>query len=316
MTWPTTTAIATTNVDANTDNPSLARVEIKDVIDRLNLILAHISSYSQGLLDDTTATAARATLGVGIRGHLAGLTLTPAGASVSMPITAGEAADSTNTQVMQLAAAITKTTSAWAVGTTAGGLDTGTATSNTWYHWYLIKRLDTGVVDAIMSLSATAPTLPANYTLYRRIGSAKTNNLVQWDLFIQDGDRFHWVVPLNGDAGGSSNPGTAAVTRTITVPPGINVMADLLITVFNGGVGGNVFSLCTDLATQDTPPQISVSDTPTAYNGGGGVGWVNTRKLVRTNTSRQVRTRVSYSDSSVSYTLGTWGWIDSRGRDA
>lgn len=57
----------------------------------------------------------------------------------------------------------------WAVGTNAGSLDTGAVGNNTYYIWE-IKRPDTGVVDTLTSLSSTAPTMPANYTLKTLIG--------------------------------------------------------------------------------------------------------------------------------------------------
>ena len=47
---------------------------------------------------------------------------------------------------MTLAAAISKTTSAWAVGTGNGALDTGTIANSTWYHVYVIERTDTGAL--------------------------------------------------------------------------------------------------------------------------------------------------------------------------
>jgi hypothetical protein len=59
------------------------------------------------------------------------------------------------------------------LGTAAGALDTGAIANSTWYHVWLIERVDTGVVDVLFSLSATAPTMPANYTRKRRIGSMK-----------------------------------------------------------------------------------------------------------------------------------------------
>jgi hypothetical protein len=62
MTWPAG-AVNTTNVDAGTDNPQNARADILDAFQKLNQIIAHISSYIQGLLDDTDAATARATLG-------------------------------------------------------------------------------------------------------------------------------------------------------------------------------------------------------------------------------------------------------------
>ena len=48
--------------------------------------------------------------------------------------------------LLSLASAYTKTTSAWGVGTGNGSLDTGSIANSTWYHVYLIKRVDTGVV--------------------------------------------------------------------------------------------------------------------------------------------------------------------------
>jgi hypothetical protein len=72
--------------------------------------------------------------------------------------------------MMTLAAAINKTTAAWAVGGGNGALDTGAIAANTWYNVHLIKRADTGFTDVLLSTSATAPKLPTNYTLFRRIG--------------------------------------------------------------------------------------------------------------------------------------------------
>ena len=61
-----------------------------------------------------------------LRNYIAGLTLSTAGASTTMSIAAGQAANSTNLFLMNLLSAISKTTAAWAVGTAVGGLDTGT----------------------------------------------------------------------------------------------------------------------------------------------------------------------------------------------
>jgi hypothetical protein len=92
-------------------------------------------------------------------------------ATNDIDITAGFATDSGNNQTIKLASTITKQLDAtWTVGTNAGGLDTGSVANDT-YHVFLIMRLDTGVVDALFSVSPTAPTMPANYTLKRRIGS-------------------------------------------------------------------------------------------------------------------------------------------------
>ena len=86
-------------------------------------------------------------------------------------ITAGLCRDSTNAEIIELASEITKRIdAAWSVGNDAGGIDTGTVAAATIYSVWLIKRSDTGVVDALFSLSMTAPTMPANYDYKRFIG--------------------------------------------------------------------------------------------------------------------------------------------------
>jgi hypothetical protein len=91
-------------------------------------------------------------------------------------ITAGEARDSTNAVDMALAASITKQIdAAWAVGANQGGLDAGSVANNTIYHIWLIKRSDTGVVDALFSTSGSAPTMPTNYDYKRWLAFVRTD---------------------------------------------------------------------------------------------------------------------------------------------
>jgi hypothetical protein len=158
-----------------------------------------------------------------LKGHLYGLTLSTAGASTTFSVASGQAADSTGLALMRLGSTYNKTTAAWALGSGVGALDTGSISANTWYHAHLIQRVDTGVVDVLFSLSPTAPTLPTNYTLFRRIGSMRTNISAQWTRFIQDGNTFMWAAPVNDVQ--VANPGVTAVTRSLTVPTGIRVLA-------------------------------------------------------------------------------------------
>jgi hypothetical protein len=107
-------------------------------------------------------------------GHLYGLTLSNNGSDAAndIDIAVGSAAsDAASSVMMTLASALTKRLDAgWAVGTNQGGLDTGAVGNNIYYVWE-IQRSDTGVVDALFSLSSTAPTMPANYDRKRVIGS-------------------------------------------------------------------------------------------------------------------------------------------------
>ena len=240
------------------------------------------------------------------RGYLSGLELSTAGSTGIFGIASGVAADSTGAQLMLLSSALTKSTGAWVVGNVAGALDTGAISPNTWYHVHLIKRPDTGVVDVLVSLSATSPTLPANYTVFRRIGSMKTNGSSWWAKFTQFGDDFLW------DAAVLSEINTATLSNTPTsftltgVPTGVKVFAHLSGLFQNAAVGVEV---------------LVNSPDPTGAGPGGGLTTCRTQVAgianawasdIRTNTSAQV---VAYA-SAASSTLvaATKGWTDTRGR--
>lgn len=235
-------------------------------------------------------------------GALFGCTMSTVGASTTLTVGAGFAADSTNTRLMQLVSAMAKTTSAWALGTAAGGLDTSTIANSTWYHFYLIQRLDTGVVDVTFSLNATTPALPANYTLYRRIGSMKTNGSGQWTSFTQVNDTFLWaasVVDTNNIA-----TTAARVNTTLTVPTGVVVTA-----LFRGNVQGisgqNI--IYTSLLENDQAPSTGVlaDIVASGINSSGNIARL-------TNTSAQIGVRSNAVGST--QTIQTYGWIDDRGK--
>lgn len=250
------------------------------------------------------------------RSYLTGLTLSAAGSTGTFGIAAGLATDSTNVSAMTLGSAYTKTTGAWMAGSTSGSLDTGVIANTTWYHVYLIQRPDTGVVDVLTSTSATSPTLPTNYTLFRRIGALLTDGSVHYVAFIQDGDLFQWVT-LVADVN-SNNPGTSAVSRTLTVPTGVNVQAIVQLNLRNTGSSADCFAYLSDLATTDSTPanNPSITDVGATQNASGSDNITASRFPVRTNTSAQIRSRLSASNGSITLTVNTLGWIDSRGKNS
>ncbi len=71
----------------------------------------------------------------------------------------------------------------------AGGLDTGSEAASTWYAVHVIAD-SSGVnpVDALLSLSATAPTLPAGYDVSRRLGWARNDGGSNFIDFVQFGN--------------------------------------------------------------------------------------------------------------------------------
>jgi len=247
-------------------------------------------------------------------GYLFGLTLSnnSVDATNDMDITTGKCRDGTDAVNMALASALTKRLDAtWVVGTNQGGLDEGVVGNNT-YHVWLIKRSDTGVVDVLFSLSLATPTMPTSYNYKRRIGSiVRTGGAIK--AFKQDGDTFVWKVPV-GDVA-ATNPGTSAVSRTLTVPAGIRVEAILsAVGRSAAGAADNPTSVfISDLSTTDTLPDASVFNT-IVYNGGAVQNYSGTMMRVFTDTSAQVRSRVGVSTANTILYISTHGWMDARGR--
>lgn len=132
----------------------------------------------------------------------------------------GKARSADDTADIVLAAAITKQIdAAWAVGTNAGGLDTGTVGNSLFYYLWIIRRSDTGVVDALFSLSATAPTMPANYDQKQRVGWVRTNasaNILAFTQSVYDIAEFRYNAPIEDV---DTTQGTTSTTRTLSVPP-------------------------------------------------------------------------------------------------
>lgn len=237
-------------------------------------------------------------------GHLYGLTLSNNGADATndIDIAAGQAtSDDASCTLMILASALTKRLdAAWAVGSGNGGLDTG-AIADTTYHVWLIRRPDTAVVDALFSLSATAPTMPANYTQKRRIGSIIRVSATIL-AFTQVGDKFQ-VSPIKDLDGTTLN--TTAISYTLTVPTGIKVVADCSFLIINGG--GTTYVLATSLDQPDVLPEAGRADMvcEASYSD-------TASKQILTNTSAQIRGRSSRATTAFSAT--THGWTDTRGR--
>jgi hypothetical protein len=247
----------------------------------------------------------------GLRGHIAGLTLSNNGSDATndIDIAVGAATAGDQSALLVLSSALTKQLdAAWAVGTNQGGLDTGSI-ANTTYHVWLIRRPDTGVVDALFSTSATAPTMPTNYTQKRRIGSIRR---VAGAIgpFSQVGDRFSRVPTRDVNA---NNPGTSAVTASLSVPSGIIVTAMLNLLLEDTTLTAATYLLVTPLALADSAP--SAASFTLGYLNTSGVAWATGNVLVDTNTSAQVRYRLDQSTADHFVVIATSGWIDRRGQD-
>lgn len=245
-------------------------------------------------------------------GKLFGLTLTNGTDAVNdINVAAGSARSLADDVTLKLAGTLTKRLdAAWAVGTNQGGRDTGSIANGTWHVW-LIGRSDTGVVDVLFSTSASAPTMPTSYDQKRRIGSVLRESATI-AAFRQVGDKFWRDVPAGDIA--ATNPGTSAVSRTISVPVGIAVDAMLIHGLSEHSTNTESYGLLSAIADANTGPSADAHDIHVRLIGADEAQAVTCYREVTTNTSAQIRSRVSNSGSGTIELISTLGWIDTRGR--
>jgi len=248
------------------------------------------------------------TLKGALKNYLSGGQISAPGGATTLTIQVAAAADSTNTIYMESTGVYTKTTASWVVGSGNGMLDTGTTggAASTWYHLYEIIRPDTGVVDFLMSLSASSPTLPTNYTKFRRIGSFLLDGSKNIVGVAQNGDRFDWLTPVNDVVTNTPGATTGALVTLASVPSGVIVQAILTGNYTDPSAG----SLLYISSPGQTDVAAGVAAITAQVASGALTAWQAT---VATNTSQQVRRRVSSTTGN--FLATTNGWIDTRGKN-
>lgn len=98
----------------------------------------------------------------------------------------------------------------------ANGLDTGSEATSTWYHIWGIGKSD-GTLDGVLSVSASAPTLPAGYTYYGYLGAVYNNGSGNFVTFVQSGNKVTQSNTLVVNA--QTNASFTSVSLTAVVPP-------------------------------------------------------------------------------------------------
>ena len=112
-----------------------------------------------------------------LNNHFTGFTMSNSSGDLDhdIEVQPGQCSNSTNEILINLLTAITKRIDAsFTEGSAGGGLDTGTVAASTTYHLHVIAK-DDGTTDVLFSTSATAPTLPTDYNVFRRIGMVETD---------------------------------------------------------------------------------------------------------------------------------------------
>jgi hypothetical protein len=209
---------------------------------------------------------------------------------------------------LALTSALSKTTSSWAVGSGNGGLDTGAIANNTTYHFYAIRRPDTGVTDVVFSTSASSPTLPTNYTQYRYLFPWRTNGSAQWVLMVYSANDDSFLLDTPVLDINTNNPGTSAVSATLaSLPTGIKVKA--IINAMGTDSSGGIQLYVSSLDQSDQAPSATAAPLSTSISTTASTSSSVSKVEVRTNTSAQVRYRVQSSAGTTNVRIATLGFI-------
>lgn len=285
----------------------------------------HSDDYVSGLQEADADLTVFATLGTSaMSGLLYGLTLSNNGSDATndIDIAAGVAIDSANAMTMRLATALTKRLDAnWTAGTNQGMRYSGASIADTTYGIWLCGKALGADADVYAYPNSGAPSAAtvlaalqaegggSAYVYVRYIGCiVRASSAIR--KFLQDGDRFWWESPPQDIA--ATNPGTSAVTRALTLPLGVKATAHLLACIRNGS--NNSYGLLSSLDAADIAPSSTLYNFPANQSVGGGSIDHTVRVDVRSNTSAQIRSRISASGASDVLLLQTLGWTDRRGR--
>jgi hypothetical protein len=281
-----------------------------------------IAVQASGITTATTRTlqAPNANVVIGFpKGYIfgCGMANNSGDATNDIDFSTGQATDSTGVIDIVAVTAMTKQLDvAWAAGTAAGGKMSAAAITDTTYHCFIIRKDSDGTADFGFDTSATAPTMPTGYTFFRRIGSIiRASSAIVG--FTQKGSKFYRKVPAQASNSGD-NPGTSALTMLAGSPLGVKFEAVIgIYHIFARDNLAAAHGLITDPDTTDTVPSATINNFGPGLIGAvvGATPVNNSTVNVHTDTSGQVRVRVSGSASGSSINLTAIGWIDQRGRD-
>jgi hypothetical protein len=241
--------------------------------------------------------------------YLRGLTLSNDSGTPNsvLDIAAGSCADSTNA-VPIIGTAFTKSTAgSWVAGTGNNGMGSGlTIANSTWYHVFPI--INNGSYDVYFDTSITAANKPASTTAFRRAGSFLTDGSAHIIAFIQSGDLFLWMTPVNSLSGGSFSSTPTQIT--MAVPLGVSVIAQFAALGTVGSPGARNILFYSPLQNAQT------ANSPAGNNmiSWGAADQQSAAQLeILTDTAQHVQ---GVSDNPTTMNVTTIGWIDRRGRDA
>ena len=239
---------------------------------------------------------------VGITGaakRLAGFAL---GTTPSATFTADEILVKNASDIYRTLRSVAVSVSVGAAG--LGGIDTGSAAANTWYSVWIISN--GSAIYGLLSLSETAPVMPAGYTFKARVGWILTDGSVnKFPLgFIQAGNRVQYRIAAGTNltrytklASGTTGGNLTAVSVSSAVP-----VTASSIRILTGSSYGE-----TNLAFVAANPSGVIIDNAL----GGGMTYTNNNTAIVMPAEVILESRNLYwSSNGVAAFFSVTGWVD------
>jgi hypothetical protein len=228
------------------------------------------------VLSVATVLTMLGTLSASVLGAYRNLVSSATGLSANVAITCDEIILENSSNAYQTVRNVSVTVNTSTVG--ANGLDTGVLAATTWYSLWLIWNGTT--TSGLISLSATAPTLPGGYTHKARIGYIRTDaSGSKFPLsYVQAGRKFQYKVvtasnvpnlPImaSGTVGSTTVPTWVAIATGAFVPP---TAVAIKVTLGTGGLNGEAMIAPSNLygaKTSTTNPPFAILTGVAGTNG-------------------------------------------------
>lgn len=261
-----------------------------------------------------------------LKGLLFGATLSNNGSDATndIDIAAGFCVDGTGASFATLAAMTKRLDAGWAAGTNQGMRNSAAAITDTTYLLFAVWKADGtqdyyayagGIApsDATVLAALQAETGGSAYIYIRYIGAILRESGVIVP-FVQDGDLFMRQTAAADIS--ATNPGTSAVSRTLSVPRGKRVRALVQARLSTTTTSTSFAALLTDLSRADVAASLSNAQCTIRSLGTAGTYEGKGPAEVMTDTAATIRSRLLASDANTVLVISTDGWVDTRGRFA
>jgi hypothetical protein len=216
----------------------------------------------------------------------------------SITIAAGQFRDSTNVNDIVLSSAATIIASA----NGANGLDVGTLGNNTLYAVYVIGD-STGfnATAGLLSASFSAPTLPAGYDMFRRIGAVLTSGAAAILDFSQSGRTMWYAAAIATAVNAGASTVFALVNVSAMVPSTANSV--ILESVLTADVGATRTAALKASGSSSAAGQVVMSSP---------AGTVTSTSLVCPCSTITDTTGVDYlvSNAAAALAVSVFGYVD------